>query len=193
MINRIVYRIGWTFFLLVYTIIYRRKITGLNNIPKNTGFIVASNHLSLGDPPLIGTCLLRPMYYMAKKELFQIPVFGKIISMTNAFPVDRGGSDPKAIRKSIDLLKNGNALLIFPQGGRRKQHDAQATKYKGGAGILSCWSKVPIVPCRIENSDKLTKFKKIKVTFFEPVYPPGKYTQEDYNTLTERVMEVILG
>ena len=194
MVSTILYRIGWAFYWIIYTIIWRRKVTGLENLPENTGYIIAANHKSFADPPLVGSSIIKPVHFMAKKELFSIPVFGWILKKVNAFPVDRSGSDQKAVRTAIKLLSSGKILLLFPQGGRRKDSGSEEyTKFRGGAGLLACWAKVPVVPCKIENSDKLFQLKKLKVTFFEPVYPPaGKPRQEDYERITAEVMLKIL-
>ncbi|MBU0951854.1 MAG: 1-acyl-sn-glycerol-3-phosphate acyltransferase, partial [Elusimicrobia bacterium] len=97
-IGSVLYLIGWIFYKSVYTLVFRVKISGVKNFPKKGGVLIASNHLSMADPPLVGSCLWRPIHYMAKKELFSSPVFGWILRKVNAFPVNRKGTDMGAIR-----------------------------------------------------------------------------------------------
>ena len=125
---------------------------------------------------------------MAKKELFSHPVFGWLLRKVNAFPVERKKSDFGAIKNVKRLLMQGNTVLMFPQGGRRSENDFEV---KNGIGMISCWSQVPIVPCCIVNSNKLKEFKRLEVHFMEPVYPPEKYTQADYDSISKQVADKI--
>lgn len=184
-IKNLMYFAGWFFYKFVFTFIYRVKITGRKNFPKKGGVLIASNHLSNADPPLVGSCLWKPIHFMAKKELFSSPVGGWILKAVNAFPVKRGGMDMGAIRTVNKLLSDGEAVLLFPQGGRRSEDNFEV---KSGIGMLSCRSQVPIVPCCIKNSNKMNKFKRLEVHFLEPVYPPEKYTQDTYDDLTNKVV-----
>lgn len=187
------YWIGWFFFRLVYFFIWRVKIIGIENIPKNGPAIIASNHLSLADPPLVGCSIKRKISYMAKKELFSIPVFGEILKIVNAFPVQRDEPDPKAIKNAIKILLKGNIVLMFPQGGRREIFDKEKySKYKYGIGMISCWSSAPVIPCKIINSNMLKNFCRLKVEFMKPIPPPKKFSRQDYENLAEVIMEKIL-
>ncbi|MBU2614818.1 MAG: 1-acyl-sn-glycerol-3-phosphate acyltransferase [Elusimicrobia bacterium] len=183
-IGSVLYLIGWIFYKSVYTLVFRVKISGVKNFPKKGGVLIASNHLSMADPPLVGSCLWRPIHYMAKKELFSSPVFGWILRKVNAFPVNRKGTDMGAIRTVKRLLSEGEIVLVFPQGGRRNEDNFDV---KSGIGMLSCWSQSPIVPCCIKNSNKLKEFKRLEVNFLEPVFPPEKYGQDTYTVLTNKV------
>ncbi|OGS24510.1 MAG: hypothetical protein A2297_05145 [Elusimicrobia bacterium RIFOXYB2_FULL_48_7] len=178
------YFAGWVFFKLVFSCFYRVKITGRRHFPKKGGVLIASNHLSMADPPLVGSCLWKPIHFMAKKELFRNPVMGWILKVVNSFPVNRGGTDMGAIRTVKKLLSEGDIVLIFPQGGRRSEDNFEV---KSGIGMLSCWSQAPIVPCCIKNSHKMKSLKRLEVHFLEPVYPPEKYTQDSYDILTHKV------
>lgn len=92
------------------------RVRGKRNVPKQGGLLIVANHLSDCDPAVLGYALPRGAHYMAKRELFSIPILSTIIRVLNAFPVDRGSPDRAAIRKTVDLLKAGDAVVIFPEG-----------------------------------------------------------------------------
>ncbi len=189
-INKILYFIGWVFYRGIFKLFWRLKISGIKNVPSKGAFIIAANHISLVDPPLVGASLTKPIFYMAKKELFNIPVFGWILKNVNAFPVDRKKGDLRAIKTAKKLLQEGKALLIFPQGGRRPEENFET---KNGVGILSCWTQVPVVPCCIINSNKLKNFMQLQVHFSKPIFPPQQkeYTKETYKEMTKKVIDEI--
>ncbi|HAM39239.1 MAG: hypothetical protein A2474_08105 [Elusimicrobia bacterium RIFOXYC2_FULL_34_12] len=181
-----IYWIGWSIFKVIFSLIYRRKIIGLQNIPQNGSYILAANHMSNADPPLVGSCISKPIHYIAKKELFNIPVFGWMISKANAFPVDRENSDMGAFRKALEILKEGKTILFFPEGTRYKA--GKTRKPKNGAAMLSVLTNSPVIPVAINNSDKLLKFKRLKVSFGVPMKFDSK---EDYNSITAKIMKEI--
>lgn len=129
------------------------------------------------------------LYFMAKQELFNIPVLGFLIKRTNAFPVKRGMHDMSAFRNAFSLLENKKALLMFPEGTRSK--DGNIGKARAGVGMVSCTSQVPIVPVKITNTNNMTKFKQITIKYGKPVYPPKEYTKEDYIKLSFKILEKI--
>ena len=122
---------------------------------------------------------------MAKKELFDVPLFGELIKKTNAFPIKRGRQDVGAFRKVFKLLESGEALLVFPEGTRSK--DGDFGKARPGLGMIACLSQTPAVPVRIMNSGRLTSFKPLRVIFGKPVTPPKEYTKETYTEFSERI------
>jgi len=181
-----IYWIGWLISRVVFTLIYRREITGLENLPESGSYILAANHQSYADPPLVGSCIKKKIYYIAKKELFRIPVFGWFIKKMNAFPVDRDIADAGALKNALKILQSGNILLVFPEGTRYKP--GKIRKLKKGAAMLSISSNSPVVPVAVINSDKLSSFKKIKVKFGIPIrFNSG----EDYNVATDKIMSEI--
>ncbi|MBN1383530.1 MAG: 1-acyl-sn-glycerol-3-phosphate acyltransferase [Elusimicrobia bacterium] len=180
------YWLGWSISKLVFGILYRRKITGIENLPKSGSYILAANHQSYADPPLVGSCIKEPVYYIAKKELFDIPVLGWFIKQTNAFPVDRASADIGAYRNALKILQNNGILLVFPEGTRYKP--GKTRKLKNGAAMLAVATNSPIIPVGVLNSDKLLKFKRLKVNFGPPVEYNSK---EDYNTITKKIMSDI--
>ncbi|HTA38043.1 MAG TPA: lysophospholipid acyltransferase family protein, partial [Candidatus Acidoferrales bacterium] len=98
--------------------VWRARATGVENVPKTGPLIIACNHMSYLDPPGMGCFVPRRISYMAKKELFDIPILGPAIAAVGAYPVDRKGSARSAIKKSLEVLKAGGAVGIFPEGTR---------------------------------------------------------------------------
>jgi 1-acyl-sn-glycerol-3-phosphate acyltransferase len=187
------------FFIAIYLRVFcRLKRFGLQNIPKTGGLIVASNHVAAADPFIMGTAVPRELSFMAKKELFDIPVEGWLIKHLNAFPVDRFGFDLAVIKKSIEILESGQALVMFPEGTRSK--DGKIREGKIGIGMLARKAGVPIVPVYIVNSKKawfnfLTG--KRFITRFGPVIDADwikaqANSKEGYKAITDEVMKRIL-
>ena len=180
------YWVGWSIFYIIFTFVYRRKVSGTGNLPKTGSFILASNHQSYADPPLVGTSINKPIHYIAKKELFKIPLFGWILKQGNAFPVDRGSGDVGAFKNAMEILKRGESVLVFPEGTRYKP--GKIRKPKNGAAMLSVLTGSPVVPVAVINSDKMFMFKRLKVRFGMPM----KFdTKEDYDSITNKIMKEI--
>ena len=154
-----IYWLGWLISKIIFSTVYRREITGLENLPKNGSYILAANHQSYADPPLVGSCIKKKIYYIAKKELFKIPFFGWLIKKANAFPVDREIADAGALKNALKILQSGSILLVFPEGTRYKP--GKIRKLKNGAAMLSIASNSPVVPVAIVNSDKLISLNKL--------------------------------
>jgi len=185
-----VYFIGWSFFRIIFRIFGRVKVSGLKNIPAGSGCIIASNHISNFDPPLVGSSLNKRIYYMGKKELFENPVFAWVLRQMNVFPVNREGSDHGAIRTALKILSGKKILLMFPQGTRMAD-DGDLLNFKGGIGFFACRARVPVVPCLVQNTEALFPRRRMRVTFGEPVYPPageGKQNKEAARFLAEEVI-----
>ncbi|MDR2399588.1 MAG: 1-acyl-sn-glycerol-3-phosphate acyltransferase [Endomicrobium sp.] len=181
--------LGRQMFRIMFKLFYRWDIKGVENIPKTGGAIISPNHTSFFDPPLTGSAMKRPLYFMAKKELFDVPVFGWTIKCTNAFPVRRGVQDVNAMRHAFSLLKDGSLLLMFPEGTRSK--DGKLGRAKAGPGMVACNAQVPLIPVKIENTNTMLKFKKIKIKYGKPIYPPKEFTKSDYVTISQRVLDEI--
>jgi 1-acyl-sn-glycerol-3-phosphate acyltransferase len=174
---------------LFFKILFRCKVEGQENIPKTGGAIIAPNHISWFDPPLAGSSMKRPLNFMAKQELFELPIFGAIIKRTNAFPVKRGSQDLTAMRHVFSLLKDGRLLLMFPEGTRSK--DGQLGKARAGAGMVACNAQVPLIPTRIINTNKIKRFKQVKIIFGKAIYPPKDFDKADYLRLSQRALDEI--
>jgi 1-acyl-sn-glycerol-3-phosphate acyltransferase len=170
--------------------IFRARATGVENVPKTGPLIIACNHVSYLDPPGMGCFAGRRISYMAKKELFDIPILGPAIAAVGAYPVDRKGSARSAIKKSLEVLKAGGAVGIFPEGTRNLTGDIEP---QVGAALLASLSKAPVVPACIVGSDRALKFPKIKVAFGPPLYLPAdrKATHDDLSKFTDEIMSAI--
>jgi 1-acyl-sn-glycerol-3-phosphate acyltransferase len=181
--------LGRQMFRIMFKLFFRYRIEGTENIPKAGGAIIAPNHMSFFDPPLAGAAMKRPLYFMAKKELFDVPIFGWTIRQTNAFPVKRGVQDMSAMRHAFCLLEEGHLLLMFPEGTRSK--DGKLGKARAGTGMVACNAQVPLVPVKIENTNMMSKFKKIKIKYGKPIYPPKNFSKNDYIDLSQKALDEI--
>lgn len=183
-------------FLLHYffKIVYRSKIIGEENIPTSGGAIIASNHVSLFDPPVVGTAFTRPVHFMAKEELFAIPLLGEIFRKLKAFPVRRATADRTAIRHAINLLENGELLGLFPEGTRSLT--GKLGKPETGLAMIALKSGVPIVPTAVIGTNKVCKngqlFPRFIVKFGNPItVTKGKADKETMEDLSNQVMKEI--
>ncbi|MDR3281538.1 MAG: 1-acyl-sn-glycerol-3-phosphate acyltransferase [Endomicrobium sp.] len=183
------YLIGKQIFKTIFGLFYRCHVFGVENIPKSGGAIIAPNHISFFDPPLSGSTIKRPVYFMAKKELFNIPIFGWIIKQTNAFPVKRDTLGMFAIKHAFYILKKGRLLLMFPEGTRSK--NGKIGIARAGVGMVACNAQVPLIPVKIENTNTMLRFKQIKIKYGKPIYPPKKFKKNDYINLSQKVLKAI--
>ena len=110
------YRVARIILLVIFKLIFKIDVIGVENIPKKGRAILCSNHVSLLDPIVLGIAVPRPISFMAKRELFEKPILGSIVRGLNSLPVDREGSDISAIRTSLKVLKEGKLLGIFLKG-----------------------------------------------------------------------------
>jgi len=144
---------------------YRIEVIGKENIPKTGGVLICSNHINNFDPLVVGTTTPRPIHFMAKEELFNVPVLGKIVSNVKAFPVKRGMSDREALRKGLSVLKEEEVLGLFPEGTRSK--DGNLGKGLTGAGFFALRTKAEVIPCAIIGPYKT--FGKLKIVYGKPI------------------------
>lgn len=172
------------------------KIIGIENIPKDTSAILASNHSSFWDPPFLGSLTYRRTYYMAKTELFKNKIFASMISFMGAFPISRKSADKAALSTALKLLEKKESLLcVFPEGTRNKT--GKDAVIFPGAAFLSIQAKAPIVPIGIIDEKRNKKLKsrlpftsKITINIGKPMYDyqNENITAKEY---INRVMEEI--
>jgi 1-acyl-sn-glycerol-3-phosphate acyltransferase len=187
--NAILYAIGKAISNGIFNTFWRRRVKGRENIPaQGRGTIFAANHRSLADPNLVGSAVPYPIHYFAKEELFQIPLVGWYIRRVNAFPVRRKEHDVTAFKTAQRVLQAGEAILIFPEGGRRLD-PARQWKVKAGIGMLSCLTGAQIVPVAVVHSDRFNRLAKITVSFGKPIFPPDDCKKDDYQRLSEEVIK----
>jgi len=165
---------------------------GVERVPPTGGAVVATNHLSAIDPPLIGTFCPRAVFYMAKAELLAIPVVGEILQWTGAFPVRRGEHDEEAMRRARRLVREGHVVGMFVEGTR------QRFGYPGpvhtGAMVIAMHEGVPIVPCGLESFRWSRRNRRpCAVVWGEPIRLDGlPRTEDGYREAAEIVGREIL-
>jgi 1-acyl-sn-glycerol-3-phosphate acyltransferase len=161
-----IYRFCRRLAMLVAPLFFRFRIKGLENVPLTGGALLCSNHISNLDPPIVALFVPRHVKFMAKQELFRIPVLSQLISLLGAYPVKRGGADKSSIKKSLQLLETGHIILIFPEGTRSKT--GELGKGRPGVGFLALRSGVPVIPVFIQT--KYRFFDTVNITYGEPLY-----------------------
>lgn len=162
------YQIWRFFFVFLFRLLYRFKAINRQYIPEEGPVLVCANHISLLDPPLVGMQTTREVHFMAKKELFNIPIVASLIRSLHAFPVDRGGQDKTAMRRSLTILKEGRVLLMFPEGTRLKTGDIhQVGKGHSGAGFIALKQTCTVIPAAVIGPYRL--FRRTFVVFGEAV------------------------
>lgn len=149
----------------IFKPLYRIEAIGVEHFPKEGGVLLCSNHIHNFDPIVVGIMLSRPVHYMAKEELFKVPVLGKVVENCNAFPVKRGLSDREALRKGLSVLKEGNVLGLFPEGTRSKT--GELGKGLAGAGFFALRSNAAVVPCAVIGPYK--SLRKLRVVYGKPI------------------------
>ena len=140
---------------------YRFDIIGKEHFPKEGGVLLCSNHIDALDPPVVGITAPRPVNFMAKEELFKLPILKGILPKVHAFPVKRGLSDRQALRTAVNLLKDGQVVGLFPEGTRNRT--GQLGKGFSGAGFFALRGNAVVVPCAIIGPYKI--FRKVKVVY----------------------------
>jgi len=171
-------------------IFFRLTITGTEHIPLTGGVIIASNHASYLDPPLIGSIMPREVSFFAKKELFTIPLLRRLLRYTKSIPVDRYGYSASSLKAMMKYLKEGRAVIVFPEGTRTRT--GRFLKPKKGVGMAAVMADKPIVPSWIQGSFRAKPLSsKITIHFMPPFEPseieaPSK--KDHYLLVSQRIM-----
>ena len=178
---------------ILFKIGLRLNVEGASNIPMDGPLVIASNHLSLLDPPVIGVAATRKVHFMAKQELF-VPILGDIYKALGAFPVRRGGADRAAIKHGIDILKDNKVLAIFPEGTRSKT--GKLGKAEPGALMMASKAMATIVPCCVIGTDYGRQgrlWPKVTVRFGKPIpFPKDAMVNKEFlHEMTETLMQRI--
>lgn len=150
--------------------LYRIEIRGAENEVAQGPLLVCINHTALTDVFVAAVCMHRQLHFMAKAELFRIPVLRSLISALGAFPVKRGAGDVHAIKKTLSILSEGKAVGIFPQGTRRPGVHPSQTEPKSGVGLIAYRSHCTVQPIGISTKGyKLRMFRRTVVTIGKPI------------------------
>lgn len=159
------------------------QVSGAENIPREGPVIVAPNHVSMVDPPLVAITVPRTVKIMAKNELFQVPVFGGIIAHLGAFPVHRGRPDRAALRKAIEVLEEGWPLVVFPEGTRG--NGKELGPLEKGILLMANKTEAPVVPAFVSGTfhmlprgAKRMRRSRVKVRF-GPALDPKSFEKSD--------------
>jgi 1-acyl-sn-glycerol-3-phosphate acyltransferase len=200
------YRCGWLFFRTVYTTYFRWRVDGAENVPLTGGVILAANHASFLDPPLVGSGLKRDINYLARESLFRFPLVGAILRSWNSVPVDRDGGGAKGLKIILGRLLGGAGIILFPEGTRTL--DGKLQPARSGIGLVVAKSEAPVVPVRVfgtfEAYGRNAKFpspKRIAVKYgtpmrFEKLRAEAKDCSKDrlkqiYQEIADEIMAAI--
>ncbi|MCL2620510.1 MAG: 1-acyl-sn-glycerol-3-phosphate acyltransferase [Defluviitaleaceae bacterium] len=174
-----------------YKIIFRTKVTGRENIPREGGVILCCNHQSYHDTVVLGLVSPKPVHFLAKKELFKKKFFNKLFAGLGAIPVDREKPSMDSLKRVVSTLKKGDTIGIFMQGGRQQEFDT--ADYKAGVALFAIKGKSPVVPIHIQSTFRM--FAPIYVNVGKPIgfeeYHGAKVKSEQLNELAQTVMDAI--
>ena len=180
----------------IFKFLFRGELSGANNIPDKNSFIIVSNHGSLLDPPFLGHALGKKVSFMAKKELFNIPILSRIIKACGAYPVKRGIVDKNSIILASNKLLNNEVIGIFIDGTRQK--NGFVNKPKNGAALIASKTKKLLLPVAIVNSHRLVRFKiflpcfnKVIIKIGKPINYPLSTKKNDITETTKKLKKEI--
>lgn len=167
------------------------RVTGLENVPRSGPLIVACNHASLVDPPLLASAIApaRRPRFLGKKELFELPLLGRFFRVLGAIPLDRGGADLGAMREALATLERGGALAIFPEGTRVRP--GQSRPPKTGVSFLSVRARAPVLPVRVLGTSEFPWSRPLEIRFGSPLPAAGDEGREAASAYARAVMEAV--
>lgn len=196
-----VYRAGHILFSSVFRLFFPGECTGAERIPTEGAFLLAANHMSFLDPPCVGCHVHREIHFFARKTLFTDGWWGNLLRSVNTIPIDlESETDLAAFKQVFRLLKEGNGLLVFPEGTRSP--DGRLQPPRAGVGMIACKTRVPVVPARLFGTYEafgkgrpLRLFTRVHVAFGDPLLPEqydtGPNGKERYQRAAQRIMEAI--
>ncbi len=152
--------------------VYRIEIVGKENEPEEGPFLVCANHISNQDVVILAASLKHQVRFLAKAELFKVPLLGRLIRALGAYPVERGKGDVGAIKNTLKLIDEGEVVGIYPQGHRYAGMHPADTEIKGGIGLILTKKRIPVLPVAIQTKKFRVAmfFKKTKVIIGKPLY-----------------------
>ncbi|HEY1717446.1 MAG TPA: lysophospholipid acyltransferase family protein [Verrucomicrobiae bacterium] len=168
------YRIGWLGFRAMFATYFRWRVFNPERVPQTGGVILASNHASFLDPPLVGSGLKRDINYLARESLFRFPIVGAVLRSWNSVPVDRDGGGAAGLRAILERLLDGGAIILFPEGTRTG--DGKLQPARSGIGLIVVKSDALVVPVRVfgtfeayGRNQKFPRPKKVAVKYGKPM------------------------
>jgi 1-acyl-sn-glycerol-3-phosphate acyltransferase len=168
------YRLGWIFFRALYASCFRWRVFNPERVPQTGAVILASNHASFLDPPLVGSGLKRGINYLARESLFRFPGMGALLRSWSAVPVDRDGGGARGLKAILDRLLAGGAIILFPEGTRTR--DGQLQPARSGIGLTVIKSSAPVVPVRVfgtfeayGRNHKFPRSRRVMVKYGKPM------------------------
>lgn len=191
------YRVCYAIFARLVGWLFRIHVIGRENEPEKGGFIVCGNHTSATDAVVLCYAFRKhQIRFMAKKELFKIPLLAPLIRMLGAFPIDRGGNDVGAIKAAVEMVKEGRCMGMFPQGHRYPQVDPRTTPTKNGAALICTRANADVIPTYIMRKNNAFKlFRRTYVIIGKPIpYDSFAYDPEavgEYGRITDRIFDEI--
>ena len=194
------YRIFYTLAKILARVFFRMRVVHPERMIESGPLILAVNHSSFFDPPLAGVCSRRAVYFLARKTLLKWPFFGPLFPDMNVIPVERGGNDMSALREVIKKIREGNGVLLFPEGTRSKDGNIQPAR--AGIGLVIAKTGAPVLPMRIfgafdafPKGGKRLHFPRITVVLGQPLFfsreEVSSGDRNTYQRLSDRVMEAI--
>jgi len=196
----IVYNIFYNLAKLLARMIFSMRVIRPERMVESGPLLIAVNHSSFFDPPLAGICSRRGVFYLARKTLLKWPFFGPLFPAMNVIPVERDGNDMSALREVIKKVKDGNAVLLFPEGTRSIDGNLQPAR--AGIGLVIAKTGAPVLPMRIfgayeafPKNARRFQLSQITVVIGEPIHFTAEEisntSRETYQLLSNRVMEAI--
>ncbi|WP_265264350.1 lysophospholipid acyltransferase family protein [Spirulina subsalsa] len=183
----------WSVVSPMLHVYFQGKITGAEQVPREGGFVAVSNHASFFDPPILSNSVGRPVAFMAKEELFKIPVLKQAIRLYGAYPVKRSSADRSAIKAALECLKEGWGVGIFLEGTRTEDGTIQNPKL--GAAMIAAKAQVPLVPVSLWGTDQIgsgvPRAVPVTVRIGAPMSPPPSTKREDLEAVTENCAAII--
>ncbi|MCD5397626.1 1-acyl-sn-glycerol-3-phosphate acyltransferase [candidate division NPL-UPA2 bacterium] len=185
---------------ILFKLLFHAHAKGEENIPQWGPVLIAPNHVSFLDPAAVGTATRRQLHYMARDDLFAIPLLGWLIKNLNSFPVKKDRPDPEAIKEALRVLGRGEALLVFPEGTRSP--DGRLLPGQLGVGMLAWHSQATVIPTAVIGSEralpvdaKWIRRERIEVRFGKAIspweFPKKRNRRETYQALSDKIMEEI--
>lgn len=195
--DRRFYRRAWNAVAGFFRFVMRLHPIGKENVPAAGGHILCINHVAAVDVISVAAVCPRQLRFLAKKELFRVPLLGWLIRRLGACPLDRGGSDVAAIKKTVSLASSGELVGIFPQGHRYPGKNPADTPIKNGAGMIAFRSGCDVIPvCLRMKKQKYALFRRVEVIFGKPIthaelFPYGEGNSEAYAAASRRIFDEI--